>query len=53
MSNVGLFTPSKGYKPFRYEWAYKFWQTQQRIHWLPEEVPLGEDIKDWRARLNP
>ena len=43
----GLMTPSKAYKPFRYAWAYDFWKLQQQVHWLPEEVPLGEDCKDW------
>jgi len=23
------------------------------MHWLPEEVPLHEDIKDWKRRLSP
>ena len=41
------------YKPFRYPWAYDAWLTQQRIHWLPEEVPLADDVKDWRNRLTP
>ncbi len=40
------------YKPFRYPWAYEAWLTQQRIHWLPEEVPLAEDVKDWRNSLS-
>jgi ribonucleoside-diphosphate reductase beta chain len=48
----GLLTPSFAYKPFRYPWAYDFWKRQQQIHWMPEEVPLGEDCKDWAARLN-
>jgi len=39
------------YKPFRYPWAYDAWLTQQRIHWLPEEVPLADDVKDWRRKL--
>lgn len=39
------------YKPFRYPWAYDAWLTQQRIHWLPEEVPLADDVKDWRNEL--
>jgi len=39
------------YKPFRYPWAYDAWLTQQRIHWLPEEVPLADDVKDWRNKL--
>ena len=41
------------YKPFRYPWAYDAWLTQQRIHWLPEEVPLADDVKDWRQNLSP
>jgi len=48
----GLLTPSFAYKPFRYPWAYDFWKRQQQVHWMPEEVPLGEDCKDWAAKLN-
>jgi ribonucleoside-diphosphate reductase beta chain len=48
----GLLTPSLGYKPHRYEWAHEFWQRQQRVHWLPEEAPLGEDCKDWAVNLS-
>ena len=39
------------YKPFHYPWAYDAWLMQQRIHWLPEEVPLADDVKDWRNKL--
>ena len=46
-----LLTPNPVYKPFRYPWAYEAWLTQQRIHWLPEEVPLADDVKDWRNKL--
>jgi len=48
----GLMTPSASYKPFRYPWAIEYWRRQQQIHWLPEEVPLGEDCKDWASRLS-
>ncbi|WP_273183871.1 ribonucleotide-diphosphate reductase subunit beta [Hyphomonas adhaerens] len=48
----GLLTPSVAYKPFRYPWAYDFWKTQQQVHWMPEEVPLGEDCKDWAVKLS-
>jgi ribonucleoside-diphosphate reductase beta chain len=41
------------YKPFHYPWAYDAWLMQQRIHWLPEEVPLADDVKDWKTRLSP
>ncbi len=49
----GLLTPNPVYKPFRYPWAYEAWHQQQRIHWLPEEVPMADDIKDWRHKLTP
>lgn len=39
------------YKPFDYPWAYEAWLQQQRIHWLPEEVPMGDDVKDWRNNI--
>ncbi|OYX13283.1 MAG: ribonucleotide-diphosphate reductase subunit beta, partial [Brevundimonas diminuta] len=48
----GLLTPSAAYKPFRYPWAFDMWKKQQQVHWMPEEVPMGEDVKDWAANLN-
>ena len=51
VSTPGLMTPSFAYKPFRYPWAYDFWKKQQQVHWMPEEVPLGEDCKDWANKL--
>jgi len=39
------------YKPFDYPWAYEAWLQQQRIHWLPEEVPMGDDVKDWKKNI--
>ena len=47
----GLLVPSLSYKPFRYPWAYDFWQKQQQVHWMPEEIPLGEDCKDWATNI--
>lgn len=40
------------YKPFSYPWAYDAWLMQQRVHWLPEEVPLADDVKDWHGTLS-
>ena len=51
MSKPGLLTPSAAYKPFRYPWAYEFWRRQQQIHWMAEEVPLGDDCADWAMKL--
>jgi ribonucleoside-diphosphate reductase beta chain len=47
-----LLTENPVYKPFRYPWAYDAWLMQQRIHWLPEEVPLADDVKDWHKNLS-
>jgi ribonucleoside-diphosphate reductase beta chain len=50
---MGLLVENPVYKPFRYPWCYDAWLTQQRIHWLPEEVPLGDDVKDWQKNITP
>lgn len=39
------------YKPFSYPWAYEAWHMQQKVHWLPEEVPLADDVKDWKYNV--
>ncbi len=52
-SRSPLFLRNPVYKPFAYPWAYTAWLTQQRIHWLPDEVPMTDDIKDWNTKLNP
>jgi ribonucleoside-diphosphate reductase beta chain len=49
---MSLLSASKSYKPFEYPWAYDFWKRQQQIHWMPEEVPLGEDCRDWAQKLS-
>ena len=40
------------YKPFVYPWAFEFYKKQQQMHWLPEEVPLQDDIKDYKEKLS-
>lgn len=40
------------YKPFVYPWAYEAFMQSEQMHWLWTEVPMLEDIKDWRNRLN-
>ena len=49
---MGLLVENPVYKPFRYPWCYDAWLTQQRIHWLPEEVPLGDDVRDWTKNIS-
>src|SRR5205809_207815 len=47
-----LLTARKQYKPFEYPWAFEYWKRQQQIHWMAEEVPLGEDCRDWAQNLS-
>ena len=49
---MSLLDANPVYKPFRYPWAYDAWLTQQQVHWLPEEVPLADDVKDWHNNLS-
>ena len=48
---MSLFKERNYYKPFDYEWAFESYGTMQKMHWLPSEVPLHEDIRDWNERL--
>lgn len=46
-------TDAKGYyKPFRFPWAFEAYQVQQKMHWIPEEVPMHDDVKDWNTKLS-
>lgn len=44
-----MFERRTAYKPFKYPWAVEVTKKQQQIHWLPEEVPMAKDAKDWAA----
>lgn len=39
------------YRPFKYEKAFEFFQLQQQSHWLPTEVKMSGDIKDYNETL--
>ena len=39
------------YKPFSYDWAFEAYKKQQQMHWLPDEVNLHDDIRDYREKL--
>ena len=49
---MSLLKTKRIYKPFKYPLAYDAWLQQQRIHWIPEEVPLADDVSDWNRKLN-
>ena len=40
------------FKPFNYPWAYDAWLKHEQSHWLFSEVPMIEDVKDWKRKLS-
>ncbi len=41
------------FRPFSYPWAYDAWLKHEQSHWLHTEVPMLEDVKDWKKKLSP
>ena len=41
------------FKPFYYPWAYDAWLKHEQSHWLHTEVPMLEDVSDWKKKLDP
>lgn len=35
------------FRPFNYPWAFDAWERHESAHWLPKEIPLHDDMKDW------
>ena len=47
-----ILTDERNYfKPFTYPWAYDAWLKHEQSHWLHTEVPMLEDVKDWKKKL--
>jgi ribonucleoside-diphosphate reductase beta chain len=50
-ANTNLMDERNHFKPFNYPWAYDAWLKHEQSHWLHTEVPMMEDVKDWKKRL--
>jgi len=50
---MNLLEERQYYKPFNYPWAFEHYKTQQHMHWLPSEVNLADDLRDYREKLTP
>jgi ribonucleoside-diphosphate reductase beta chain len=54
MKNKLKLTDDRNYfKPFAYPWAYSAWLKHEQSHWLHSEIPMAEDVKDWKKKLSP
>lgn len=53
-SDSQMFQYNLAYKPFSYPWAVELTQEHERMHWIEEEIDLGDDVADWKSgRLTP
>lgn len=34
--------------PLKYKWAYDLYREMEANHWLPQEVPMFDDIQQWK-----
>jgi ribonucleoside-diphosphate reductase beta chain len=46
-----LMDERSAFKPFNYPFAYDAWLKHEQSHWLHTEVPMLEDVKDWKNKL--
>jgi len=49
MSLLRQTTKYPTYKPMKYEWCYNAYNIIQKMHWLADEIPLGEDVRDYNS----
>lgn len=43
----GRNSPEFNVMPLKYGWAYKLYREMEANHWLPQEVPMYDDIQQW------
>lgn len=48
-----IFQTRNYYKPFDYPWAYQYFKDQNHAHWMEEEVPMADDVRDFHEKLTP
>ena len=51
MTKSNLTENRSSFKPFNYPWAYDAWIKHEQSHWMHTEVPMLEDVKDWKKKL--
>lgn len=49
---MSILTARTSYAPILYPEADKFCDLQNSVHWLPNEIPLGADVDDWKRKLS-
>ena len=49
--HMSLLGTQNYFKPFEHPWMFDYWDLQQQMHWIPNDVPLNTDVKDWNNHL--
>ncbi len=44
----GRNSPEFNVMPLKYTWAYDLYRDMDANHWLPQEVPMFEDVRHWK-----
>lgn len=52
MTKKSILEPRAYYKPFEYPKAYEFYEKHEKMHWIPTEIPMNQDVIDWKTKLN-
>ncbi len=52
-NKIKLTDKRDAFKPFQYPEFYKLWLKHEQIHWIHSIIPMQQDVKDWKKRLNP
>ncbi len=47
-----LLTHRPFYRPFEYPKYFEYFQKQNQAHWMPTEIPMENDISDYRFNLS-
>lgn len=45
---MSLLKSSRVLKPLKYPQAYKYWEDHEKMHWMHDEVPLADDVLDYK-----
>lgn len=43
----GRTSPEFNVMPLKYPWAYDIYRQMEANHWLPQEIPMFEDVQQW------
>lgn len=52
-TKLRLTDPRDTFKPFTHPKCYDLWLKHEQIHWLPNTIPMQQDVYDFKNRLSP